>query len=88
MLPEVYLRMGMALLYLRDHGAAARSFLSATKLKPDYTPAYAALVDLYVELGDLETARRVLETGLASAPNSVLLANKRIELQGWEAAKR
>jgi tetratricopeptide (TPR) repeat protein len=88
MLPEVYLRMGMALLHLRDHAAAAKSFLLATTLKPDYTPAYAALIDVYVDLHDFDAAKTVLQDGLAKAPNSDLLATKKIELERIAASKQ
>lgn len=84
LLPEVYLRKGMALRFLRDDAGAASEFLKAVKLKRDYSPAYAALVQLHIDLGDLEGARTVLETGLKNAPNSKLLAQKKVELDGAE----
>ena len=80
LLPEVHLRKGMALRLLGDDAASASEFVKAVRLKRDYSPAYAALVQLHVDLGDNESARKVLETGLKNAPNSKLLAQKMVEL--------
>lgn len=81
LMPEVGLRKGYALQLLRDPSAAAREFRTALELKPSFTPAYAALVDLYLELGDKESARRILEIGLRNVPDSKILAQKRAELE-------
>jgi len=81
MLPEVCLRKGMALRYLGNEGGAAREFLDAIEIKRDYTPAYSALIDLYVDLKDYDAARTVLERGLAMVPDSHILATKKAEIQ-------
>jgi tetratricopeptide (TPR) repeat protein len=82
LLPEVYLRKGMAYRYLGNEGAAASQFLSAIRLKDDYTPAYAALVDLYLDLKDTDAARAILEQrGLKHAPNSAILSKKKLEME-------
>ena len=88
LLPEVYLRKGSALRFLGKHGAAATEFLNAIRLKSNYTPAYAALVELHVDLGDLESARDVLETGLRHAPDSKILAQVQENLREQEANAR
>lgn len=80
LLPEVYLRKGLALRFLARDAESAAEFLSALRIKPDYTPAYAALIELYQDLGDLESARATLETGLRNAPRSKILEQKRAEL--------
>ena len=80
MLPEVFLRTGMTLRFLGEHARAATEYLKAVRAKPDYTPAYSALIDLHLDLGDTESAQRVLETGLRQAPNSKILEQKQTEL--------
>jgi tetratricopeptide (TPR) repeat protein len=85
LMPEVGLRKGQVLMLLRENGAAAAEFLNAIKLKSDYTPAYAALADLYVSLGNIDEAARVLDTGLGNAPSSSLLRQKKIEIESLRA---
>lgn len=85
MMPEVNLRKGLTLVLLGKHAAAAKEFVGAIRLKPDYSPAYAALVDLYIDLEDLEAAKDTLEAGLAHAPDSKLLASKQTELDSLGA---
>ena len=80
MFPEVLLRKGMALQFLGRNGEAAVEFNNAIRAKPDYTPAYAALIDLYIDLEDLAEARSILEKGLRAAPQSKILLNKKAEL--------
>jgi len=70
----------MALQLMGDHGSAATEFLRAVKLKPDYTPAYSALVDLHLDLGDVESARNILEAGLELVPDSKILAAQKTRL--------
>jgi tetratricopeptide (TPR) repeat protein len=84
LLPEVYLRKGIALRFLGEEASAASQFLAAVKLRSDYTPAYAALVDLYVDLKDMEAARAVLEQGLKQVPTSTILSKKKVELESRE----
>lgn len=80
--PELLLRKGMALRLLGEDSQAARNFTDAIRAKKDYTPAYAALIDLYVDLGDVDGARDVLEQGLRQAPESKILLGKKRELDG------
>ena len=80
-MPEVNLRKGMSLRLLGEEAAAAKEFVGAIQLKPDYTPAYAALVDVYRDLGDLESARETVALGLKRAPRSRILEKKKQELE-------
>lgn len=88
LLPEVNLRKGMALRHLGEEGAAATEFLGAIRIKPDYTPAYAALVDIYLDLDDLNAASQVLEQGLKKVPTSKILLNKKAEIENQKQAMR
>lgn len=85
LLPEVHLQKGLALRLLSNHSAAAREFFNALRSKPSYTPAYAALIDYYLDLGNPAEARKMLETGLKHAPGSKLLAEKRKAIEESEA---
>lgn len=87
MLPEVYLRRGMVQRLMENDSDAARSFREAIDVKPDYTPAYAALVDLFLDLDDLEGARGILDAGLARAPESRILKAKQLELEDRHSEK-
>ncbi len=88
LLPEVFLMKGMALRHLGEHGTAAREFLDAIEIKRDYTPAYSALIDLYVDLGDYESAKKMLDLGLTAAPNSKILASRKAEIETRLGAQR
>ncbi len=85
LMPEVNLRKGQTYLLLGEEGAAAKEFNEAIRLKPDYTPAYAALVDFYLDMNDLAQAERILATGLAQAPQSKILQQKKTELQASQS---
>ena len=61
---------------------AAASFMKALEVKPDYLPAYYALGDYYVRLGDKKKALNMVEEGLRYAPNSVGLLRRFKELGG------
>ena len=87
MMPEVNLRKGLSLRLLGDEGAAAKEFVGAIQLKSDYSPAYAALVDLYRDLGDLESAGETLELGLKHAPGSKILGKKKQELEAQSGSR-
>lgn len=85
LLPEVYLQKGFTLRLLGNDADAAREFMVSIKLKRDYTPAYAALVDLHLDLGSRDAAEAVLKEGLSHAPNSKILAQKRVEIDARNA---
>jgi hypothetical protein len=88
LMPEVNLRKGMTLQQIGDHVGAAREFLGAIQIKRDYTPAYSALIDLYIDLREYGEANRVLQSGLAVAPDSKILATKKTEVDAHLAAQR
>jgi tetratricopeptide (TPR) repeat protein len=79
--PEFHLRKGMTLRLIGEDGQAASEFARAIELKPDYTPAYSALIDLHVDLGNPTEATRLIELGLQRAPGSQILARKKAELE-------
>ena len=81
LMPEVCVKRGYVLRMLGQHAVAAREFIRAMSLRPDYVPAYSALSEYYVDLGNLEEAERVLQQGLEHAPKSGLLTTKLDELQ-------
>jgi hypothetical protein len=87
LLPEICLRKGFAHLLLDERVEAAMEFTEAIRLKPDYTPAYGAMIDYYVSFGELEEAQKVLETGLKHAPSSALLRQKETELKALRDPK-
>lgn len=88
LLPEVNLQKGLVLRLLGDDAAAAREFMSAIKLKRGYTPAYAALIDVHLDLGNREAAEAALQEGLLQAPNSKILAQKRLEIDSARSHPR
>ena len=81
LMPEFCVKRGYVLRMLGHHAVAAREFIRAMSLRPDYVPAYTALSEYYVDLGNLEEAERVLQQGLEHAPRSRLLTTKLDELQ-------
>ena len=76
--PELHSRWGWALRQTGQPAEAIKHFQLAIRAKPKYTPAYAKLSDLYVELEQSEDARRVLRDGLEIKPDSRML-NRRLE---------
>ena len=81
MLPEIYLKRAQTLARLRQYDEAVASFGDSIAAKPDYWPAYAALADMYKNLGSPEKALEVVEQGLKFAPSSKLLNTMLAELQ-------
>ncbi len=51
-------------------------FRHAIELKPTYTPPYVALSDYYVEKGQIEEAKKILEEGLKHSPESSRLKRR------------
>jgi tetratricopeptide (TPR) repeat protein len=80
LLPEVYFQKGNVLGGLGDREAAVSEYQNALRARADYTPARAALVQLYLDLGDVEAARAALEEGLKHDPSSKTLAEKKSAL--------
>jgi tetratricopeptide (TPR) repeat protein len=83
--PEVHVRKGLALVLRGNTSLAAREYLAAIQLRPDYTPAYSALSDCYVELNDLDEAQKILEQGLKRVPGSEMLKKKLGEIKTKKA---
>jgi len=73
LLPDLWLRIGKARLARGEHVKAVYAFNTVMQIKPDYTPAYAYMSDVYIKLGDIEHARSVIEKGLKVVPESGLL---------------
>ncbi|WP_124704551.1 tetratricopeptide repeat protein [Sulfuriferula multivorans] len=78
---EAYVNLGNA--YLRQStqrntssSKAAASFMKALEVQPDYLPAYYALSDYYVRLGDKKKALNTAEEGLRYAPDSAGLLRR------------
>src|SRR5262249_37794092 len=80
LLPEVYVAKGTLLAQLGDREAAASEYRNALHARPDYTPACAALVQLYLDRGDVAAARTALAEGLKHDPSSPALAEKQSAL--------
>jgi tetratricopeptide (TPR) repeat protein len=85
LMPEVNLRKGQTYRLLGQDAAAAKEFTQAIQLKPDYTPAYAALFDFYMDLNDATGAEAILAKGLVHAPQSKILLQKKLELESRQA---
>jgi tetratricopeptide (TPR) repeat protein len=66
---ESWLNLGLLETLLGDAPAAERDYRKALALEPQFTPAAANLADLYRALGRDSDGRRVLEAGLAHAPD-------------------
>jgi tetratricopeptide (TPR) repeat protein len=78
--PEILVKKGMAALAVDDDIEAIKSFREAILLRPDYVPAYVALSNYLLKMGDRIEARRVLEAALEHAPNNAYLRDKLSEL--------
>lgn len=84
---EAYVNLGRAYLSQSKQQntpsfKAEASFMKALEVQPDYLPAYYALGDYYVRLGDKKKALNMVEEGLRYAPNSVGLLRRFKELGG------
>ena len=88
LLPEVYFQKGNVLGGLGDREAAVSEYQNALRAGADYTPARAALVQLYLDLGDVEAARAALEEGLKHDPSSKTLAEKKSALAERQKERR
>jgi tetratricopeptide (TPR) repeat protein len=81
LLPEVLTKKGETLVQL-GQGASARTTLGrAIELKRDYWPAYAALSEHYLKVGDVAKAREVLQKGLEVTPDEKALKRRLAELE-------
>lgn len=85
--PEAHVNLGRALLRQGGNtgassGKAVENFMQAMAIQPNYVPAYYALSDYYIQLGDKKKALSVVEEGLKYVPNSNGLLQRFNELGG------
>ncbi len=80
--PELHVKSGDLLRMVGRDSEAAQEYIEAIKKRPGYTPAYSALADYYLDLGNKDEALRTIEDGLEHAPNSKMLKKKFLELSG------
>jgi tetratricopeptide (TPR) repeat protein len=76
LLPKMLVERGGVYEKQNDIAKASADYLEAKKIKPNYTPAYAAISDMYKKSGDVENAHKILEEGLAVMPNSKMLKRR------------
>jgi hypothetical protein len=76
LLPEIMTKKGENLLLLGRVPVGVYHLEKATQLKPDYWPPYAKLADHYKETGEIEQARKALESGLAANPGATALSRR------------
>ncbi|MDX2458379.1 MAG: tetratricopeptide repeat protein [Gammaproteobacteria bacterium] len=79
--PELHSRWGWALAADGQPSEAVGHFQLAIRAKPKYTPAYAKLSDLYLEINQPDEARRVLDEGLKAKPGSSMLQRRLQKLE-------
>ena len=70
LMPEILTQKGKVLLRLERSGEAIIALQKAVELKQDYVPAYIAIADYYISLGDRKSAREIVNQGLKFSPNS------------------
>ena len=78
--PELQTRWAWALGESGQVGEAIKHYQLAIQAKPKYTPAYARLSELYLELKKPEEARKILQQGLTASPKSSMLKRRLEEL--------
>ena len=88
LMPDVYFQKGIVLERIGEREAAATEYRNALRARANYTPASAALVQLYIDLGDLKAARTALAEGLKRDPKSKVLAEKKSALAKLEKETR
>ena len=80
LLPEILTKKAENLFLLDRSPLAVYALEQAMQLNPGYWPPYAKLADHYKEAGDVERARKTLESGLAASPNATALSRRLSEL--------
>jgi hypothetical protein len=80
LLPEILTKKCENLFLLDKEAQAEHECRRAISLKPDYWPAYAALSDHHLALGDLAGARGWLEKGLSVTPDVSALKRRLAKL--------
>jgi tetratricopeptide (TPR) repeat protein len=86
LLPEILTKKAENLLLLDRGPLAVNALERAIEVKPDYWPPYAKLADHYKESGDVERARKTLQSGLAANPSASALS-RRLESLGSAAGR-
>ena len=81
---EAHTNLGKALIRQNKaySGEAITNFTKALGLRPDYAPAYTALIDAYLELGKKADALETATQGLKYLPDSKNLLRRFKELGG------
>lgn len=82
LLPEMYTKLGEALLALRDYNNAEASFRSARELNPAYVPPYVWWAQHLLKQGKSGEALAVAEEGMKNAPESKSLAKLIEDIKG------
>ncbi|MEJ2564771.1 MAG: hypothetical protein P8164_09015 [Gammaproteobacteria bacterium] len=85
--PEAQVKLGRALLRQggiagASAGKALENFTGAMAIQPKYVPAYYALSDYYIQVGDHKKALSVVKEGLKYVPNSKGLLRRFKKLGG------
>lgn len=88
LMPEMLTKKAENMLHLGLADAAIPLLKRAAELKPDYWPPYARLSDHYKQIGDLESARSALKSGLSFAPDAAPLKRRLAELDAVDTSKR
>jgi len=81
LLPEILTKKGETLIQLGRGPEAAVEFQRAIEKKPDYWPPYAALSDYLKSAGDVRSARKWLERGVAATGDAKPLQRRLDELK-------
>jgi len=86
--PEWKTQYNLGVRYLRDgnYEEAILAFEAAIEIDPGQDRAYAKLAETYMELGDYETAREILEDAMDEMGDSSRLKQTLEELEAVEAA--
>lgn len=73
LLPEIWSRIGEALILAGDFGGAMEAFAKARQIKPDYPPAYTQWADFLMRYGKNADAKQLVAAGLFHSPGSAEL---------------
>ena len=70
LLPEVWVRIGEALVLVEDWTAAQEAYAKSRALKPDYWPAYTQWAEVLIKQGQSREAATLIREGLERAPTA------------------
>ncbi|MFT3960015.1 hypothetical protein [Propionivibrio sp.] len=82
LLPEMYTKLGEALLGVRDYRNAEIAFRSSWEINPSYAPPYVWWAQALLKQGKTGEALAVAEEGKKNAPDSKSLAKLIEEIRG------